>query len=71
MLAVVVVEFFVVALIQRNGLKKSVILHQTPAPLPPHLSGRNKTDLCAMKQILYDMGPLTHVKWPLYRALKV
>ena len=24
-----------------------------------------------MKQILYDMGPLTLVRWPLYRALKV
>ena len=24
-----------------------------------------------MKQILYDMGPLTRVRWPLYRALKV
>ena len=24
-----------------------------------------------MKRILYDMGPLTLVRWPLYRALKV
>ena len=24
-----------------------------------------------MKQILYDMGPLTLVRWPLQRALKV
>ena len=24
-----------------------------------------------MKQILYDMGPLTLARWPLYRALKV
>ena len=28
-------------------------------------------DLRAMKRILYDMGPLTLVRWPLYRALKV
>ena len=30
-----------------------------------------KIDLLAMKQILYDMGPLTLVRRPLERALKV
>ena len=30
-----------------------------------------KNDLRAMKQILYDMGLLTYVRWPLYRASKV
>ena len=30
-----------------------------------------QNDLRAMKRILYDMGPLTLVRWPLYRALKV
>ena len=30
-----------------------------------------KNDLRAMKRILCDMGPLTLVRCPLYRALKV
>ena len=32
---------------------------------------KTKNDLLAVKQILYDMGPLTLVRWSLYRALKV
>ena len=32
---------------------------------------KTRNDPRAMKQILYDMGPLTLVRWPLYRALKV
>ena len=42
--------------------------------LPPPLvekNWKNENDLHAMKQILYDMGPPTLVRWPLYRALKV
>ena len=32
---------------------------------------KNKNDLRGMERILFDMGPLTLVRWPLYRALKV
>ena len=28
-------------------------------------------DLCAIKQILYDIGPLTLVRWLIWRAFKV
>ena len=37
--------------------------------LPPvngkKIKNKTKNDLLAMKQILYDMGPLTRVRWPL------
>ena len=29
---------------------------------------RSKNDLCVIKQILFDMGPLTLVRWPLYSS---
>ena len=31
---------------------------------------KTKNDLLAMKRILYDLGPLTLVRWPLWRTLK-
>ena len=59
----------------REGFKKKIVEFSTKRLPPPPLSGRKirktKNDLLAMKQILYDMGPLTLVRWPLYRALKV
>ena len=32
------------------------------------IDGGEKNDLRNMKRILYDMGPLTLVRWPLWRA---
>ena len=50
--------------------KKKIVEFSTKrlTPLPPPWWKRNKktkNDLLAMKQILYDMGPLTLVRWPL------
>ena len=36
-----------------------------PTPLVEKKIKKTKNDLLAMKQILYDMGPLTLVRWPL------
>ena len=54
----------------KGSKKKKKIGEFSPKRLPPPpLSGKKikktKNDLLAMKQILYDMGPLTLVRWPL------
>ena len=56
----------------REGLKKqqknSVIFHKAPDPPSPPPVEKNekpKNGLHDMKRILYDMGPLTLVRWPL------
>ena len=57
--------------------KKEIVEFSTKRLTPPlPLSGKKikkktENDLLAMNQILYDMGPLTLVRWPLQRALKV
>ena len=53
----------------------NVILDHLGGFAPPPVSGKkikkqNKKDLRVMKGILYDMGPLTLVRWLLQRALK-
>ena len=57
------------AFILGKGLKKIVEFSPEPLAPPPPVSGKkivnNKNDLRVMKRILYDMGPLTHVRWPL------
>ena len=55
----------------RKGFKISGINHVAPAPPPGGKKYQKKNDLCDMKRILYDMGPLTLVRWPLWRGLKV
>ena len=58
-----------------KGLKRNNKLNFPLSVCPPPLSGKKmkktKNDLIAMKQILYDIGPLTLGRWPLKRALKV
>ena len=52
----------------REGFKKRKLVKFSTKHLPPPPSGKKlktKNDLLAMKQILYDMGPLTLVRWPL------
>ena len=52
----------------RKGFKKKIggIFHlASDPPLSGKKIKKTKNDLLAMKQILYDMGPLTLVRWPL------
>ena len=46
-------------------LKKKMVEFSTKCltPLPP--VSEKKNDLHTMKRILYDMGPLTLVRWPI------
>ena len=44
--------------------------HCSEYPSEKKTTKKTKNDLLAMKQILYDMGPLTLVRWLLQRALK-
>ena len=55
----------------REGFKKKMVEFNTKRPPWWKRNRKTKNDLCVMKQILYDMGPLTLVRWPLYRALMV
>jgi len=48
----------------REGLKKKIVEFSSKCLTPPPLVGKKK-NLLAMKQILYDMVPLTLVRWPL------
>ena len=54
----------------REGFQKKLVEFFNKRLTPPSPWWK-KNDLHAMKRILYDMGPLTLVRWPLYRALKV
>ena len=46
--------------------KKNLVEFSTKRLTPPPLvETKLKNYLVAMKQILYDMGPLTLVRWPL------
>ena len=55
----------------KGRVQKKNLVEFSPKRLtpPPPLRGKkikkNKNDLLARKQILYDMGPLTLVRWPL------
>ena len=52
----------------KGRVKKKIKIVEFPTKCltPPPLSGKKtKNYLLAMKQILYDMGPLTLVRWPL------
>ena len=48
-------------------VSKKMVEFSTKRLTPPPVSGKKlktkKNDLLAMKQILYDMGPLTLVRW--------
>ena len=48
----------------REGLKKKKKNYWN-FPLSVYPPSVEKNDLRAMKRILYDMGPLTLVRWPL------
>ena len=53
---------------KKKKLVELSIKRLTPPP-PPVGKNKIKNDLRAMNRILYDMGPPTLVRWPLYRAL--
>ena len=58
-----------------NGrVPKKIVEFSTKRLTPPPFSGKKnkkaKNDLRVMKRILYDMGPLTLVRWLLQRGLK-
>ena len=45
--------------------KEKLVEFSTERVTPPQSGKKQKNDLLAMKRILYDMGPLTLVRWPL------
>ena len=53
---------------QSKGRVKKIVEFSTKRLTPTPIVDKN--DLSAMKQILYDMGLLTHVRWFLQRAFK-
>ena len=53
---------------QSKGRVKKIVEFSTKRLTPTPIVDKN--DLSAMKQILYDMGLLTHVRWLLKRGLK-
>ena len=57
-------HFFLTLPLAKGSRKKLVEFSTKRLTHPPTLVGE-KNDLLVMKQILYDMGPLTLVRWPL------